>query len=92
MKKEFSKPNISINKVYTKVGDEGYTFLIGGKKIKKNSSRICGFGKIDELNVTIGACSISTGLTDVKDKDDILFVLTRIQNDLFVPISIIYIF
>jgi len=83
MNKKFLKPKIKINKVYTKTGDQGYTSLIGGKKVKKNSSRICCFGKIDELNVTIGSCVVCINLLDIINKNDFILSLVKIQNDLF---------
>ena len=61
-KKTFKNPKISINKVYTKNGDSGSTFLIGGKKVKKYSSRVCAFGEIDQLNVYIGLCCSNDNL------------------------------
>ena len=58
-KKKYSNPKITINKVYTKSGDAGFTFLIGGKKVSKNSLRINVFGDIDELNCCIGNCIVN---------------------------------
>tara|TARA_B100001123_G_scaffold324678_1_gene364711 strand:+ start:270 stop:884 length:615 start_codon:yes stop_codon:yes gene_type:complete len=54
MKKEFKKPNIRINKVYTKKGDSGETSLIGGQRLSKDDIRIETYGDIDELNSIIG--------------------------------------
>ena len=39
MSEKFKKPNITINRVYTGKGDSGYTQLVGGKKVRKNSNR-----------------------------------------------------
>jgi len=77
--KKFKTPKITINKVYTKKGDDGYTSLIGGEKVKKNSARICGFGEIDELNVLLGLCATNTEIDKLKIKSKIV----KIQNDLF---------
>ena len=79
MDKKFKTPKITINKVYTKKGDDGYTSLIGGEKVKKNSTRICGFGEIDELNVLLGLCATNTEIDKLKIKSKIV----KIQNDLF---------
>ena len=79
MDKKFKTPKITINKVYTKKGDDGYTSLIGGEKVKKNSARICGFGEIDELNVLLGLCATNTEIDKLKIKSKIV----KIQNDLF---------
>ena len=44
------KPNIVINKVYTRRGDSGKTELIDQKKVLKSDIRIDCYGEIDELN------------------------------------------
>ena len=64
-------------KIYTKTGDNGTTGLIGGKRIKKSSSRIAAYGTIDELNAAIGL------ILSAKLDSDIHDLLTQIQNDLF---------
>jgi len=79
MSEKFRDPKISINKVYTKSGDNGSTFLIGGKKVKKYSNRVCAFGEIDQLNVYIGLCCSNDDINKIKLKD----TLVVIQNDLF---------
>ena len=83
MSKKFKKPKIAINKVYTRKGDKGYTMLIGGEKVKKNSNRINGFGEIDELNVAVGSCGIILDKLGSKDRKDIGSIILIIQNDLF---------
>ena len=79
MSKKFKNPNITINIVYTKYGDSGSTTLVGGEKVKKNSSRICAFGEIDELNVSIGACLSDENITKLNVGQSLL----KVQNDLF---------
>jgi len=84
--KKYNKPNITINKVYTKVGDKGFTYLVGGHKIKKNSLRIKVFGDIDQLNVLIGSCCVAVnGLSRVKADSwgKVFELLLNIQQDLF---------
>ncbi|MDH8702260.1 cob(I)alamin adenosyltransferase [Dysgonomonadaceae bacterium PH5-43] len=66
------------SKVYTKTGDEGYTSLVGGKRVPKTNSRIEAYGTVDELNTFIASL-----LDEVNDKDDRNFLLL-IQNTLFV--------
>ena len=83
MVKKFNKPKIKINKVYTRNGDSGYTMLVGGKKVKKNSNRINGFGEVDELNVAIGSCTIILNDTNQEFKKQILSIMHIVQNDLF---------
>ncbi len=43
-------------KIYTKTGDFGETGLVGGKRLKKDSTRIRAYGEVDELNATLGMC------------------------------------
>ncbi len=65
-------------KIYTKTGDDGTTGLIGGKRIKKSSRRIMAYGTADELNSSIGIVLAFTLDSDIVD------ILTKVQNDLFV--------
>ena len=41
-------------KIYTKVGDQGQTGLIGGQKISKTDPRLEAYGTVDELNSFLG--------------------------------------
>jgi len=75
-------------KVYTKTGDKGYTTLLGGTKISKNSLRIEAYGTIDELNSFVGLLSDYLHL-DTSKFIDMQFQLNIIQNDLFKIGSII---
>ena len=44
------KPNVRINKVYTRTGDSGKTNLIDKKNLLKSDLRIMCYGEVDELN------------------------------------------
>ena len=82
-KKTFKNPKISINKVYTKVGDHGYTYLIGGKKVLKSNIRVDIYGELDELNSIIGLCREELRLYKnirLKDFDSILL---KLQHQIF---------
>lgn len=71
-------------KIYTKAGDKGETGLIGGKRISKGDPRIIAYGSVDELNSFIG---ITLSLLTSKHEDlfsDLINIMTRIQNELFV--------
>lgn len=71
-------------KIYTRTGDKGETGLIGGKRVSKDNSRIIAYGSVDELNSHIG---LVISLLSLKDKvlfRDIINLLTRVQNDLFI--------
>ena len=82
---KYNNPNIRINKVYTRSGDQGETHLVGGKKIAKNDIRICCYGEIDELNSYIGGCRqlIVDLQSDNIDFEKLANILYRIQNELF---------
>ncbi len=67
-----------ITKVYTRTGDNGLTSLIGGKRVSKDSSRVCAYGDIDELNAVLGI--VRSQAID----DEIKRALSVIQNDLFI--------
>ncbi len=70
-------------KIYTKTGDDGTTLLCNGKRVPKNSIRVCAHGDIDELNSSIGlAISFS------KD-ENLKNILQDIQRDLFLLSSYI---
>ena len=64
-------------KIYTKVGDQGTTSLIGGTKVLKSDLRIEAYGTVDELNSYIGLCNDL--LTDEHSKKN----LKEIQDRLF---------
>lgn len=71
-------------KIYTRTGDKGETGLIGGKRVSKDNSRIIAYGSVDELNSHIG---LAISLLSLKDKvlfRDVINLLTRVQNDLFI--------
>ena len=65
------------SKIYTRKGDEGFTSLVGGKRVSKASPRIDAYGTVDELNSFI-ACLLET----INDREDKEFLL-RIQSNLF---------
>ncbi len=65
-------------KIYTKTGDDGNTGLQGNFRIAKSHPRIQAYGTVDEANAALGIV-----LTNSLD-EDIITILTKIQNDLFV--------
>lgn len=71
---------VTLNKIYTRTGDDGQTGLVGGSRIKKNATRVAAYGDIDELNSHIGLCATLCSQTQelpLKEK------LCIIQNELF---------
>ena len=67
---------VTINKVYTKTGDDGETSLGNFERVAKYDLRVEAYGTVDELNCHVGmARLVSTGHMAAK--------LSAIQNDLF---------
>ena len=64
-------------KIYTKTGDDGNTGLQGNYRISKSHPRIISYGTVDEANAALGIV-----LTNSLD-EDVIEILTQIQNDLF---------
>jgi cob(I)alamin adenosyltransferase len=64
-------------KIYTKVGDNGTTSLIGGTKVLKSDPRIEAYGTVDELNSYIGLCR------DMISDENSRQILKEIQDRLF---------
>ena len=85
IKKKYKNPKITINKVYTKKGDRGSTYLIGNQKVSKHHIRIKAYGELDELNAIVGGCRQI--LIDDKSKDkscnNLIKILKNIQNKIF---------
>jgi cob(I)alamin adenosyltransferase len=51
----FADPKVTINRVYTRHGDQGTTGLVGGQRVPKDDLRIDAYGTVDELNAFVGA-------------------------------------
>ncbi|MGI0079586.1 MAG: cob(I)yrinic acid a,c-diamide adenosyltransferase [Nitrososphaerales archaeon] len=73
-------------KIYTRTGDKGETGLYGGKRVRKDNSRVEAYGAIDETNAYLGfartaiheGCSGSREVLNYIDT-----VLEPVQNKLF---------
>lgn len=64
--------------LYTRTGDSGTTSLVGGERVKKNSTRLEAYGTIDELSSALGVfCS------DPKCVDEVKGQVKEVQNELF---------
>ncbi len=71
-------PKKRITTVYTGLGDDGKTSLLGGKRVRKSSPRVIAYGDVYELNSVLGvAC---TKVSDLRVKE----LLRGIQNELFI--------
>ena len=71
---------VTLNKIYTRTGDKGETFLVGGLKVAKHSLRPDAFGEVDELNSIIGIVRTYISKDEQSELNDIL---EKIQNELF---------
>ncbi|GAA4029374.1 cob(I)yrinic acid a,c-diamide adenosyltransferase [Allokutzneria multivorans] len=70
--------SVRINRVYTRVGDNGATALGDGSRVPKTSTRIAAYADVDELNSVIGvALALGSPAADIAE------VLQAVQNDLF---------
>jgi cob(I)alamin adenosyltransferase len=69
---------VNLTRIYTRTGDDGTTGFGGRGRIDKNDVRLIAYAECDEANSAIGVAVAVGGLDD-----DVLRVLTRLQNDLF---------
>jgi len=72
----YSAEMVTLNRIYTKSGDEGQTALGDGTRLPKHALRIAAYGTVDEANAAIGIARLHTS----SEADA---MLARIQNDLF---------
>ena len=69
---------VNLTRIYTRTGDSGTTRLGDMSKTSKTDLRLLAYADVDECNSQIGYALAVGGLDD-----DVVAVLTRIQNDLF---------
>ena len=69
---------VTLNRIYTKTGDDGTTALGSGERRPKYDLRIEAYGTVDETNAAIGVVRLHT-----RDMPEFDAMLGRIQNDLF---------
>lgn len=70
---------VTLNKIYTKTGDQGETALGTGERRLKFDCRVAAYGTIDETNSHVGVARLETG----RSFADLDVMLGRVQNDLF---------
>ena len=73
-----SETPVVLSRIYTKVGDDGSTALGDGTRTSKTDPRLAAYADVDEANCAIGVAITTGGLPE-----DIVELLTRIQNELF---------
>jgi cob(I)alamin adenosyltransferase len=69
---------VNLTRIYTRTGDDGTTNLGDMSKTSKLDLRLAAYADVDEANAQIGF-AVSLGTLD----DDVVAILTHIQNDLF---------
>ena len=69
---------VHLTRIYTRTGDAGETRLGDMSTTTKNDLRLHAYADVDEANAHLGVALASGGLDD-----DVVTVLTRVQNDLF---------
>lgn len=73
-------------KIYTKVGDQGYTFMGDGVRIEKSSQLMHSIGTLDELNSQLGLILATAREKKFFLEKPLVFEdwILSVQNDLFV--------
>ncbi|NRQ50079.1 cob(I)yrinic acid a,c-diamide adenosyltransferase [Aeromicrobium stalagmiti] len=69
---------VNLTRIYTRTGDAGTTNLGDMSTTSKLDLRLAAYADVDEANAQIGFAIAVGGL-----EDEVVTVLTRIQNDLF---------
>jgi cob(I)alamin adenosyltransferase len=69
---------VNLTRIYTRTGDDGTTALGDMSRVTKNDPRLQAYADTDEANSSLGVAIALGGLSD-----DVVALLTRIQNDLF---------
>jgi cob(I)alamin adenosyltransferase len=69
---------VTLNRIYTRTGDDGTTGHGGRGRISKNDVRLVAYADCDEANSALGVAIAVSGLDD-----EVLAALHRLQNDLF---------
>jgi cob(I)alamin adenosyltransferase len=70
---------VTLNRIYTRTGDDGTTALGSGERTKKYNLRIASYGTVDEANAAIGMARVHLG----GQPPELEAMLFRIQNDMF---------
>ena len=69
---------VTLNRIYTRTGDDGTTRLATGQPVSKASLRVEAYGAVDETNACLGLARLHTGAAGAFDA-----MLARLQNELF---------
>jgi cob(I)alamin adenosyltransferase len=69
---------VTLNRIYTRTGDDGTTALGSGERRPKYDRRVSAYGTVDETNAAIGVARLHLAGAPHIDA-----MLGRVQNDLF---------
>jgi cob(I)alamin adenosyltransferase len=69
---------VTLNRIYTRTGDDGSTRLATGQKVSKAALRVEAYGAVDETNACLGLARLHTAADATLDP-----MLARVQNELF---------
>ncbi|MGH3447100.1 MAG: ATP:cob(I)alamin adenosyltransferase, partial [Nocardioidaceae bacterium] len=69
---------VNLTRIYTRTGDAGTTRLGDMSTTSKTDLRLAAYADVDEANAQIGV-AVAHGQLD----EDVIAVLTHVQNDLF---------
>ncbi|WP_411288546.1 cob(I)yrinic acid a,c-diamide adenosyltransferase [Phenylobacterium sp.] len=69
---------VTLNRIYTRTGDDGTTRLATGQPVSKAGPRVEAYGAVDETNACLGLARLHTSADPEFDA-----MLARIQNELF---------
>jgi cob(I)alamin adenosyltransferase len=69
---------VVLSRIYTRTGDDGTTALGDTSRVAKTDPRLVAYADVDEAN-----CAIGTAMALGMLSDDVVALLTRIQNEMF---------
>jgi cob(I)alamin adenosyltransferase len=69
---------VTLNRIYTRTGDDGRTRLATGQQVSKSAARVEAYGAVDETNACLGLARLHTAADPGLDA-----MLARVQNELF---------
>ncbi|MET0274494.1 MAG: cob(I)yrinic acid a,c-diamide adenosyltransferase [Phenylobacterium sp.] len=69
---------VTLNRIYTRTGDDGTTRLATGQPVSKAGPRVEAYGAVDETNACLGMARLHTAHDAPFDA-----ILARVQNELF---------
>jgi cob(I)alamin adenosyltransferase len=84
-KEPFDEPRTAINRVYTRLGDQGETGLAGGQRVPKDAPRMEACGTVDELNAFLGAARATVDELAAGEPrlSPLAAILLRLEHELF---------